>query len=192
MNIKKYVKLSEADVGALQDIDSKGVRPSKLTEFDFKDVVVVKPWGYEYLAFETKEKTICAWVLHMLCNGEGTSIHCHRNKKTLIHVLRGEIWVKTLNGDFTLSEGEAMFIDESTFHAMGALKDGTVLTEIESPSFKPDAIRWKDRWGRERQEYESKCKLTTKYKMYCPYATDYYKQIRIKQLVSFAYTTWKL
>jgi mannose-6-phosphate isomerase-like protein (cupin superfamily) len=188
----KEIKLQQEDIDALEKIDKLGVTPSKLTEFDFHDIVVIKPWGYEYMAYEDESKTICAWVLHMKNNGTGTSIHCHRTKITLITVIKGKIWVKTLKEKFILSAGDEMWIDRATFHAMGALEDNTILTEIESPSFKPDAIRLKDRWGRERQEYEAQCKLSHIYKMDCSYRTHKRKNDLIKDLVRRARVRWNI
>jgi len=188
----KEIRISKEDIEALKEIDSMGVTPSKLGSLSLDNICVCKPWGYEYKAYESEDNRICAWVLHMLCNGTGTSIHCHRTKITLIHVLKGKIWVKTLHETFNLSEGDEMWIDRATFHAMGALEDGTVLTEIESPSFKPDAIRYKDTWGRERQEYESKCELVDSKKMHCPYLSYQVFNKRIILLVNRARTEWNL
>lgn len=192
MKLKKKVKIKQEDIEALEKIDRLGVKPSKLNEFDFKNVAVVKPWGYEYLAFETDDKKICAWVLHMKSIGEqGTSIHCHRNKQTLISVIKGRLWVRTLTDYFELAEGENMYIDKSTFHAMGAMTDETILTEIESPSFKPDAIRYIDNWGREREEYESHCQLKSINSISCPYLDAPDLNDKIKNLVYYAKKIFK-
>lgn len=193
--IIKEIKLTQLDINELAKIDRLGVVPSKLEQFDFRDTIVVKPWGYEYMAYEDGAKFICAWVLHMKNNGTGTSIHCHRNKITLIHVISGEILVQTLHGKFTLESGDEMWIDKATFHAMRATAEDTVLTEIESPSFKPDAIRLKDRWGRERQEYESQCKLVDVQYLEnpekdCPYRSHKRKNDLIKDLVRKARAHW--
>ena len=191
MKLSKEVHQGKVDIEALADIDKVGVRPSKLNEFNFKGVAVVKPWGYEYIAYESEDKEICAWVLHMLNNETGTSIHCHRNKQTLISVISGRIWVNTLTREFVLNAGESMYIAKATFHAMGALEDNTVLTEIESPSFKPDAIRYIDRWGREREEYESQCQLKSIDKVSCQYVEDSSLNKKIIELVEYAKTIFR-
>jgi mannose-6-phosphate isomerase-like protein (cupin superfamily) len=184
------IKQTKEDREVLEKVLSKGVSPSKLSLFDFCDTAVKKPWGYEYLALESPSKEICAWVLHMSNNGTGTSMHCHKNKKTLIYVIEGVIWVKTLHSVFTLEVGEGMWIDKATFHAMGALEDGTILTEIESPSFKPDAIRYADTWGREGQEYESKCDLVSTGQLDCPYKTNEQNRRALKALMQKAMKRW--
>jgi mannose-6-phosphate isomerase-like protein (cupin superfamily) len=186
------IKQTVGDHRALEAILAHGVTPSKLQYFDFRETVVAKPWGYEYLALEAEDSSICAWVLHMKNNGTGTSLHCHHHKKTFIHVLSGSIWVDTLTKHFTLKAGESMWIDAATFHAMGALVNDTILTEIESPSYKPDAIRYKDKWGREYQEYESQCELIDVHKMYCPYKTYYRLQMQLYKLMETARSKWGL
>lgn len=165
------IKRSQKDINVLREIDLLGVIPSKLDGFDFSETAVVKPWGYEYLVFESLDKSICAWVLHMKNNGQGTSLHCHRNKKTRLIVLEGEVTLKTINQEFTLSDNQEAIIDCGTFHALTALSDPCVIVEVESPSNKPDAVRWKDLWGRERQEYEAQCDLVHTDSLLCPYKT---------------------
>ena len=166
------IKRSQVDINALNEIDSLGVIPSKLEGFDFLETAVVKPWGYEYLVFESPDRSVCAWVLHMRNNGLGTSLHCHRNKKTRLIVLEGEVILKTVSQEFTLSVNQEAVIDCAAFHSLIALSDPCVVVEVESPSNKPDSIRWKDLWGRERQEYEAQCELVRTDDLPCPYKTD--------------------
>ena len=186
MKLNKTIQKQKKDIEALKEIERLGVKPSKLNDFNFNSVAVIKPWGFEYLASETDDKNICAWVLHFKNNGTGTSMHCHKNKKTLLTVISGKMWFKTLYEDFIANTDDYIYIDKATFHSMGALVDGTVMSEIESPSFKPDAIRYKDLWGRERQEYESKCELKSIDNLNCPYLDDELLNLKIKELVDFA------
>jgi hypothetical protein len=167
-----YIKRSQEDIKVLDEIDQLGVVSSRLVGFDFSDTAVVKPWGYEYLIYETPDKMICAWVLHMNNNGTGTSLHCHRSKKTRIVVLEGEILLKTIHQNLKLPKKSEAVIDQATFHSLEALSDNTILVEIESPSNKPDAVRWKDHWGRDRQEYEAQCDLVNTANLDCPYKND--------------------
>lgn len=166
------ISRSKEDIQILEEIDKLGVISSKLKGFDFSDTAVIKPWGYEYLVYENEDKTLCAWVLHLENNSSSTSMHCHRNKKTRIVVLNGSILLQTLQKELRLSERGEALIDKATFHSIRALSNGCIITEIESPSFKPDAVRWKDKWGRELKEYESKCKLIKTHRLPCPYRTD--------------------
>lgn len=166
------IKRSQVDINTLIDIDLLGVSPSKLVGFDFSSTAVVKPWGYEYMVFESSDKSICAWVLHMKNNGVGTSLHCHRFKETRLAVLEGELILSTTDQEIKLSSGQEVIIDRAVFHSLTAVTDPCVVVEIESPSDKPDAIRWKDIWGRERQEYEAQCELVHTEHLSCPYKTD--------------------
>lgn len=166
------IKRSQEDINTLKEIDLLGVNPSKLVGFDFSGTAVVKPWGYEYLVYESPDKSLCAWVLHMKNNGVGTSLHCHRFKKTRLAVLEGELTLRTVSQEMKLSRNKEIIIDQAAFHSLTALTDPCVVVEIESPSNKPDAIRWKDIWGRERQEYEAQCELVHTEYLSCPYKTD--------------------
>ena len=65
------IKRSQVDINTLMDIDLLGVNPSNLVGFDFSGTAVVKPWGYEYMVYESPDKSICAWVLHLNNNGVG-------------------------------------------------------------------------------------------------------------------------
>ncbi len=168
----QIINRSKEDQEILEEIDKLGVVPSKLEGFEFSCTAVIKPWGYEYLVHESDDKTICSWVLHMKNNGAGTSLHCHRTKKTRIIVLEGEVLVKTIHKEMRLPENNEVIIDQETFHSLVALSENTILVEIESPSNKPDAVRWKDHWGRDRQEYESQCELVELDKLSCPYKTE--------------------
>jgi len=166
------INRTKEDIRLLEQIDKLGVIPSKLEGFDFSDTAVIKPWGYEYLVYENEDKTLCAWVLHLKNNGVSTSMHCHRNKKTRIVVLNGSILLQTLQKELRLSGRVEAVIDKAAFHSIIAISSDCIITEIESPSFKPDAVRWKDKWDRELQEYESKCKLIKTHRLPCPYRTD--------------------
>jgi hypothetical protein len=52
-----------------------------------RDIVVQKPWGYEYLIYETPE--VALWLLYIE-QGKGTSLHCHPKKTTGLILLEGE------------------------------------------------------------------------------------------------------
>ena len=46
---------------------------------DYSKLVVRKPWGYEYLTFQSKK--VAVWIL-CLKKGQQTSMHVHPKKKT--------------------------------------------------------------------------------------------------------------
>jgi len=55
---------------------------------DYSKIVVRKPWGYEYLTYQSKK--IAVWIL-CLKKGQQTSMHAHPKKKTSLIVLDGEV-----------------------------------------------------------------------------------------------------
>jgi len=119
---------------------------------DFRSVVVLKPWGYEYLAFETAKAA--AWVLHIKA-GSSTSMHCHLHKRTSLLVLSGSPTVATLKSTFRLSPLDGVVIDSGVFHSTrSSTLEETVLVEIETPPDKGDLVRLTDEYGRENRGYE--------------------------------------
>ncbi len=126
--------------------------------FNYKKVVVEKPWGYEYLMFESEYVAI--WVLY-LKQGHTTSMHCHPNKKSSLIVLSGDVICSTLEGWTTRIVGEGLIIDEAVFHSTKAVsKSGAFVMEVESPPNKKDLVRLKDEYGRENQGYEGVEKMS--------------------------------
>lgn len=127
--------------------------------FNYKKVVVNKPWGYEYLMFENSYVAI--WILY-LKSGQSTSMHCHPNKKSSLIVLSGEIVFSTLDGWFTRRAGEGAIIEEAVFHcSKAASEEGSLIMEIESPPNKKDLVRLKDEYGRENQGYEDETMMSS-------------------------------
>ena len=60
----------------------------------YKNVIVDKPWGYEYLAYENEH--VGLWFLHIKKDHQ-TSLHCHPKKDTGLIVLDGAVDVSFLN-----------------------------------------------------------------------------------------------
>ena len=81
------IRISNKDVSALSgiDIDYESLENDF---YDYSNVVVKKPWGYEYLIY--CNDIVAIWILHIQC-GAQTSMHCHPNKNTGLIVLNGEI-----------------------------------------------------------------------------------------------------
>jgi hypothetical protein len=70
---------SELDEEALKGVSSK--KDDVKDNFsDYKKVVVKKPWGYEYLIFQSEHSAI--WILYIKPNHQ-TSMHCHPQKKNI-------------------------------------------------------------------------------------------------------------
>jgi len=119
--------------------------------FDYRNLVVKKPWGYEYLLFEND--FVAIWVLH-LKKGHGTSMHCHPLKKTSLVILSGKAQSSTLSEWFDLEVLDGLFLENGVFHTTKALSDEVFVMEIETPPNKKDLVRLKDSYGREGKGYE--------------------------------------
>ncbi len=152
-----------------------GLSASSNDLYDYKRVVIKKPWGYEYLIFENDNVAI--WVLYIK-NGFQTSVHCHSNKKTSLVVLSGEALCTTLNQEIRLGIGDGLSFDKGVFHSTKSVSnEGSIVLETETPVNKKDLVRLEDKYGRENKGYEGK---------------EYYASLMDKEysgLVSFHGTT---
>ncbi|MFQ5736966.1 MAG: NAD-dependent epimerase/dehydratase family protein [Thermodesulfobacteriota bacterium] len=118
----------------------------------YKNKVVMKPWGYEFLMFENE--CVAVWFLY-LKKGHSTSMHCHPGKKTSLILLSGNAMSNTFHKRRYLNGGEALIIEKGVFHSTKALSDdGICLLEIETPPNKTDLMRLEDSYGRESAGYE--------------------------------------
>ena len=119
---------------------------------DYANVIVNKPWGYEYLMYEND--CVGIWFLHIR-HGAKTSLHCHPRKKTGLILLSGEAVVTFLNGSTQIKGLNKMMIREGLFHSTAALsKDGISVIETETPCDKGNLVRLEDEYGREEKPYE--------------------------------------
>jgi hypothetical protein len=119
---------------------------------DYKDVVVKKPWGYEYLVYENE--SVGLWFLHIDSN-HSTSMHCHPNKNTGLVLLEGDATTSFLNDRTTMSGLKKLMIRRGLFHStLGSGTNGANIFEIESPRDKKDLVRLNDKYGREGKPYE--------------------------------------
>jgi mannose-6-phosphate isomerase-like protein (cupin superfamily) len=136
---------------ALTKVDSK----TQIDDFfDYSKVVVKKPWGYEYLAFQNTN--VAVWILYIK-NDQETSMHCHPHKKTVLVLLSGKVHFVTLNSKRELSPGDACTIEKGVFHQTKSFaKEGSYVMEIETPVNKRDLVRLKDKYGRKNLGYEDK------------------------------------
>ncbi len=122
------------------------------SQFDYKNIIVNKPWGYEYLMFENKHVAI--WIL-FLKQGAKTSMHCHPKKKTSLLVLEGEVKTSSLEAEYLLKTLGGVIIDKETFHSTSTdFAPGSFVMEIETPPEKGDLVRLNDEYGRENKGYE--------------------------------------
>jgi mannose-6-phosphate isomerase-like protein (cupin superfamily) len=126
----------------------------KYMQSNYENVVVNKPWGYEYLAYQNKD--VALWLLFIKFEHE-TSLHCHPNKDTGLIVLDGKVNVSFLNDVFYLDSGRKIMIRKGLFHSTKTLsKEGAFVFEIETPVNKHDIIRLDDKYGRVAKPYEGK------------------------------------
>jgi mannose-6-phosphate isomerase-like protein (cupin superfamily) len=119
---------------------------------NYREKVVIKPWGYEFLIFENE--SVAIWFLR-INKGHSTSMHCHPHKKTCLITLSGEALCNTFGRRNYLKDMEAIVIENSVFHSTKALSSqGIELLEIETPPNKTDLVRLNDSYGRETKSYE--------------------------------------
>lgn len=136
-----------------KELQAAGLTKNPPAVRDFSNVVVRKPWGYEYLLYENPEAA--AWLLS-LDRGSSTSMHCHPSKTTLMSVLSGQIRFSSLSTSVELEAGEHVRIGKGAFHQSEAISpQGALLLEVEAPNKKFDLVRINDRYGRESEGYES-------------------------------------
>lgn len=128
-------------------------------ETDYKHKICKKPWGYEFLIYQTKKMAI--WFLHIQKN-QGTSLHTHFKKDTFIIVLSGTAKVTLIQNEvISLPPMTSVFIPKQKFHALSSYSDELYLMEIEifdddvQFSNKNDLLRIDDPYHRKRVGYES-------------------------------------
>ena len=123
----------------------------------YENVIVNKPWGYEYLVYENE--FMAMWCLHLNKN-EQTSMHCHPDKKTGLIVVSGEVQVSFLKDSMTLKSVNKLMIRPGLFHSSKAISsDGAILFEFENPVNKENLVRLEDSYGRKEKPYEGKDKI---------------------------------
>ncbi len=126
---------------------------------DYKDKVVLKPWGHEYLIFENEH--VAAWFLHIK-HGHSTSMHCHPKKKTSLIILSGEAICNTFEHRNYLESIDSVILEKAVFHSTKSLSpDGIDVIEIETPPDKTDLVRLNDEYGRALYGYEGMSEMHT-------------------------------
>lgn len=148
----KRIMISQVDSRA---VDAAYVEKSNTAQsaFNYENVAIKKPWGFEYLLFQNEHVAI--WVLHIQF-GFQTSLHCHPNKKSSLIVLSGRACVTTLNQEMDLEVCDAIYIDQGVFHSTKPLSpDGLIIMELETPNNKQDLLRLGDQYGRTGTSYEN-------------------------------------
>jgi rfaE bifunctional protein nucleotidyltransferase chain/domain len=144
---------SETDIIS-KNIESKRANSEKK---DYLNKVFTKPWGYEYLSYQTDK--IGIWILHINQN-QKTSVHCHFKKDSMLIALSGSFRIDIYNGFHILNENEIMYFPANTFHGIMSYSDVGILLEIEvysdeiTYSDKNDLLRLRDIYNRDKNTYE--------------------------------------
>lgn len=148
----KTIEISERDRQALQRLQQLAPATGQVQPQSYRDRVVVKPWGYEFLIFQNEFTAV--WFLH-IAYGHSTSMHCHPQKKTSLIVVSGRAFCNTFSSRNYLDSLSGIMIQKGVFHSTKCLsKGGLDLIEVESPPNKTDLVRLNDSYGRESSGYE--------------------------------------
>lgn len=115
-----------------------------MTEVPYR---VDKPWGYELIWARTDRYV--GKVLHVKA-GHILSLQYHNFKDETMHVWRGELILRTRNGEELVERkfkaGESVHIPAKLVHQIEAVVDSDVL-EASTPEL-DDLVRVQDRYGR--------------------------------------------
>jgi mannose-6-phosphate isomerase-like protein (cupin superfamily) len=108
---------------------------------------VDKPWGYELIWARTDRYV--GKILHLRA-GHVLSLQYHNRKDETMHVLRGEIILRTRPGsaleERRFTAGQSAHIPPKLIHQIEAIVDSDVL-EASTPEL-DDLVRLQDRYGR--------------------------------------------
>ena len=108
---------------------------------------VDKPWGYELVWARTSRYV--GKILHVKA-GHILSLQSHNQKDETMHVLTGELILRTQPGETLVSRsfkaGETVHIPPKLIHQIEAVVDSDVL-EASTPEL-DDLVRLQDRYGR--------------------------------------------
>lgn len=132
---------------------------------DYKNVVCTKPWGYEFLVYESDK--IGMWFLKIM-KGHSTSLHTHFNKDTFIVVIKGSAIINLIdNKVINLNCMDSIFLPHYNFHGLSTFSDETYLLEIEifnnytHFSDKNDLLRINDQYKRQTTGYAASVNTTS-------------------------------
>jgi mannose-6-phosphate isomerase-like protein (cupin superfamily) len=157
--MSKLIRLSDRDSQTLTKIRSLGGSNSQNQPASYENRVVVKPWGYEFLAFQNEH--VAVWRLRIE-KGQATSMHCHPTKKTALIVLSGQALCNTFFNRNYLSGVDGVTIEAGVFHSTQSISpNGCDIIEIETPPNKLDLVRLEDQYGRSGKGYEGLSEMKT-------------------------------
>ena len=128
------------------------------SQINYFEKVNIKPWGKEYLAYQSKK--IGIWILYVNKDHE-TSLHCHFKKDSLLICLSGCFKINLFKEFRIIHALDNLYIPRDTFHGIHAYSDDSILLEIElyteqiSYTDKNDLLRIKDIYNRDKTHYET-------------------------------------
>jgi rfaE bifunctional protein nucleotidyltransferase chain/domain len=173
-------KVNEKDMSIIRN---HNIEILSNTKVDYSNCVCLKPWGYEFLVYESDKLGI--WYLNITKNN-GTSLHTHFNKDTFIIVISGTAKITLIDNEIhILNTMSSIFIPKNKFHAVSSFSDEVFLLEIEifdinaSFSDKNDLLRIDDQYKRKNTGYESSIRTVTDFldKYYYFNLIDNYERI---------------
>jgi rfaE bifunctional protein nucleotidyltransferase chain/domain len=131
---------------------------TKNKRIDYMRTICKKPWGHEFLVYESKQ--IAIWFLKIDA-GHTTSLHTHFHKDTFIIALSGCAKLSTPEKTIILNPMDSVHIPRHKFHGVGSFSSCCYLLEIEifqddlDFSDKNDLLRINDLYHRSSTGYEA-------------------------------------
>ena len=173
-----FLKVTEQELNIIKNSQLEYNVSKKV---DYKNVVCLKPWGYEFLAYESTK--IGIWYLK-INKGHRTSLHTHFKKDTFIIIISGTAMINLINNEsISLSTMKSLFIPKNKFHGLSCYSDEVYIMEIEifskdiTFSDKNDLLRIDDQYNRKRTGYESSVSLSDELQDYFYLDNDFKKKI---------------
>jgi rfaE bifunctional protein nucleotidyltransferase chain/domain len=152
-----YTKVSDKELQLVKN--NFWISEEKHTRSEYKNKVCIKPWGYEFLVYESNR--IGMWYLNIIKDSQ-TSLHTHFHKDTLLFCISGTAKINLIDGEqLELGPLQSIYIPKYKFHGIGSFSQESYLLEIEifdtNTKFtdKNDLLRIDDQYNRKNTGYES-------------------------------------
>lgn len=137
---------------------------------NYKNKICLKPWGYEFLAFENNK--IAIWILNININNK-TSMHTHFKKDTILIVLSGIVKINLIDNNYKLlSINDIIYIPKYKFHSIESITDNCNILELEifddniKFTNKNDLYRIIDDFKRDNVGYNNSIQISNDLKKY--------------------------
>jgi len=170
--------INKKDIDIINNIKNNYSK-EKNNKIDYKNKICKKPWGYEFLSYESNK--IGIWTINITKNNK-TSLHTHFNKDTILIVIKGCVKINLIDEYKILTIMDIINIPKNKFHSIECITDESTILEIEifnsilDFSDKNDLYRINDDYNRENIGYEKSVEISTeldKYNYF--YFNDNYK-----------------